>query len=421
VVLQTAIPALLFVPGAQSARKWIRAASYFTGFLGFSAPKPIPVDPARRHPAFIPVMLITLYLTVLLVATPGRLLPAAAEFVLVVSVMAPVLWAPGLMRDPAQLHRILWLLMLSSGLNSLVGVLQVYDPDRWMPQVLSQQITDLSLYRYAGADGRSIIRPCGLYDTPGAVSAPGAWAALTGFALFQQERRFFRRAISLGCAFLGVAVIYLTLVRTAFVIVLVGAVCYAAILAFRRQEGDATSFAVGAGATMVAALLFASVFGGSKVTSRFASLFQSDPTKIYYQSRGVQLEYAMLNDTNEYPLGAGLGTWGMVPAYFGGGSKFAEVQAHGWILDGGLPLLVLYSAAILAAIFRDLKYCMTTRSKAVFQWATCITAVNISTAITVLSFVPFNTQIGMQFWLLTGVLHGAALVEQRQRQCPVPG
>jgi hypothetical protein len=249
------------------------------------------------------------------------------------------------------------------------------------------------------------------------VSVPGAWAALTGFALFQQQRRLLPRLVALACAFLGVAVIYLTLVRTAFVIVLVGALAYATILCLRQRTQSATTFLVTVLCTLVGALLFAEVFGGTTVTARFSSLFQSPPTSVYYHSRGIQLEHALLHDAFEYPLGAGLGSWGMVPTYFGGGLKFAELQVHGWILDGGLPLLLLYSAAVVIAVCHDIRVCLTTRSPALFQAAACIAAVNVSTFVSVFSFVPFNTQVGMQFWLLTGALRGAVLVEERQQRC----
>jgi hypothetical protein len=415
VVLQTAIPALQMVPGLRGLRAAVRAVTYFTGFTGFAAPRSLLLDRRSRHPASIVALVISVYLVVLVGGSEHRL-SAIAECVLVVSVLAPVWWAPGLVREPAQLHRLLWLILLASGLNSLVGVLQVYNPERWMPQVFSSQITDLSMYRYTGAEGRMIIRPCGLYDTPGAVSAPGAWAALTGFALFQQERSLFRRTVAIAAAFVGVAAIYFTLVRTAFVIVIVGVACYSGLLILRRREAQAASLVSTVAVTLATAMLFAAVLGGTRVTDRFMSLFKAPPTAIYYHSRGAQYESVVWNDLLENPMGVGLGSWGMVPAHFGGGGRFAELQLHGWGLDGGWPLVALYSLAVAIALCHDFNFCMRTRSPQVFQWAACIMAVNVSTAMTVLSFVPFNTQIGMQFWLLTGVLRGTSLLEQRRQR-----
>jgi hypothetical protein len=40
-------------------------------------------------------------------------------------------------------------------------------------------------------------------------------------------------------------------------------------------------------------------------------------------------------------------------------------------------------------------------------WAATVAAVNIGTLALVFSFVPFVTQVGLQFWFLEGALHGA--------------
>jgi hypothetical protein len=40
-------------------------------------------------------------------------------------------------------------------------------------------------------------------------------------------------------------------------------------------------------------------------------------------------------------------------------------------------------------------------------WGAAVAAVNIGTLALVFSFVPFTTQVGLQFWFLEGALHGA--------------
>ena len=40
-------------------------------------------------------------------------------------------------------------------------------------------------------------------------------------------------------------------------------------------------------------------------------------------------------------------------------------------------------------------------------WAAAVIAVNAGTMALVFSFVPFTTQVGLQFWFLEGALHGA--------------
>ena len=70
---------------------------------------------------------------------------------------------------------------------------------------------------YEMAAGRKILRPCGLTDTPGAVSPAGATAALIGLCWALRPIAFWKRLASLGLAFVGVAVIYFTHVRSAMV------------------------------------------------------------------------------------------------------------------------------------------------------------------------------------------------------------
>ncbi|MDZ4683946.1 MAG: hypothetical protein SH850_02580 [Planctomycetaceae bacterium] len=412
VISQTAIPAMLLLPGMQSIRAINRCAAFLVALTGLVLPSPRSLPFHKRHPSTFWVILLLVYLLGILLMSSDRMLPALAQYFLIFTVIAPVFWTPQLVYDASQLHRILWLILLTSGLNSLVGVLQVYDPDRWLPMQFSSHISNLNQYHYYGTDGRVVMRPCGLFDSPGAACSSGAWAAIVGFALFQVERTIPRRAVAIGCAFLGAAVIYLTLVRTSFVVVLVGVAVYATVLFARGQSTRAIGYMLVVMGTLICALLFAALFGGDVVVSRFQSLFNSKPTSLYYQSRGIQLEDAIFNVATDNILGVGLGSWGMVPATFGGGSRFAELQLHGWLLDGGIPLAVLYSIALIVAFSNDLRICMTIRSAQAVRSAACIAAINASTLVTILSFVPYNSPLGLQFWLLTGILHGVSLLER---------
>src|SRR5204863_3580902 len=98
------------------------------------------------------------------------------------SVMAPLFWAPEFVKSPEQLARILWILLLCSGANAVVGVLQVYDPARWLPAEFSRIVTsgETGVVTYIGAQGQRIVRPPGLFDTPGAVCGPATFAAVLG-------------------------------------------------------------------------------------------------------------------------------------------------------------------------------------------------------------------------------------------------
>src|SRR5205085_3764021 len=107
-------------------------------------------------------------------------------------------------------------------INSIVGVLQVYDPGRWMPAELSRVITDSSVglgpISYVGPDGHLIVRPPGLFDTPGAVAGPGMFAALLGAVFGLSALPAWQRAGAFLMAGAGVAAIYLSQVRVSLVV-----------------------------------------------------------------------------------------------------------------------------------------------------------------------------------------------------------
>ena len=58
----------------------------------------------------------------------------------------------------------------------------------------------------------------------------------------------------------------------------------------------------------------------------------------------------------EFPLGAGLGRWGMMQVYFGDPTLWqappihVEIQPTGWLLDGGVPMWLLYGGALVMAL-----------------------------------------------------------------------
>ena len=59
---------------------------------------------------------------------------------------------------------------------------------------------------------------------------------------------------------------------------------------------------------------------------------------------------------SEFPLGAGVGRWGMMNVYFGNPAAFraapiyVEIQLTGWLIDGGIPMWLLYGGAVLLGI-----------------------------------------------------------------------
>jgi hypothetical protein len=167
-------------------------------------------------------------------------------------------------------------------------------------------------------------------------------------------------------------------------------------------------------------LTASTLLGGETIRERFSTLLSEDPGTLYYQSRGLQLESGFNELASQYPFGAGLARWGMMYGYFGDRSRldstevWAEVQPTVWLLDGGLFLLGLYSLALIVTAIHTLRMSLSLENQDDRLWASTVAAVNIGTLALVFSFVPFVTQVGIQFWFLEGALLGAMAGQRRQ-------
>ena len=419
VVSQTAIPAMLYLPGSQAYRLPLRIGAYAIALFGFglwwfgrSAKSP------ARHPAQRWLLLV-LGCLVLMISHPltNSLLAGIAQTLLYFAIFCPLFWAPGWVNRPRQLVRILAILLVCNGVNSMVGVLQVYDPDRWMPRELSFVYTEGSDARaaatYMGPNGRPIIRPPGLFDTPGAVCGPGTLAALLGLVFALEPFPWWKRAAALTFSFAGISAIYLSHVRANFVVTIGMMVIYAGLLSTQRQKTRAAAFTMTSVGLVAFGLSAATLLGGESIQQRFSSLLEEDPRTVYYKNRGEQVEYAFNKLIGDYPFGAGLARWGMMRGYFGDPAHFdstelwAEIQPNAWIMDGGIFLLGLYGVALLVTVGYEWRLIRMIRDPDDKLWATAIVAANCGTLALLFTFVPFATQVGLQFWFLEGALHGA--------------
>src|SRR5215471_5644049 len=184
VIAQMALPALLYIPGTNAFRVPIRIAPFAISLLGFLAlpTKSSPLTAAHPARRWLLCVLACLALMVFH-PTTNSYLAGAAQAMLYLCVIAPLFWVPSVVRNPAHLARLLFILLFCNGINAVVGILQVYDPDRWMPAELSRVILgayDIGSLSYTRWDGRVIIRPPGLSDNPGAVCGPSMIAAMLG-------------------------------------------------------------------------------------------------------------------------------------------------------------------------------------------------------------------------------------------------
>ncbi len=146
VISQTAIPALLYLPGTQPLRLYIRVASFGISLAlllwwGFGHAKI-----SAKHPAQ-PWLVATLIYIAAMIVHPfsNSTFAGLAQLVLYLSVAAPLFWASSVVHGPDHLARLVALLLVCNGVNSVVGVLQVYDPARWMPHQMSRLVTESEL------------------------------------------------------------------------------------------------------------------------------------------------------------------------------------------------------------------------------------------------------------------------------------
>ena len=198
-----------------------------------------------RHPADAWLFWVLLCLSLMILhPLTNSLTAGVGQTGLYLAIFCPLFWAPGFVDRPRQLVRILAILLVCNGVNSVVGVLQVYDPDRWMPRELSSLITSnptaMQVATYIGRDGRRIIRPPGLFDTPGAVCGAGTIAALLGLIFALQPFAWWKRGLSPCCSSLaGVSAIYLSYVRANMVITVGMMAVYARAAASQRRTTPA--------------------------------------------------------------------------------------------------------------------------------------------------------------------------------------
>jgi hypothetical protein len=424
VIAQMALPALLYLPGTQPARVPIRMAAF-----GISLAALLYYQPARleqrfcQHPSNRWLLASLAYLG-LMVFHPytNTLLAGIGQTILYLAVMAPVFWAPKILRKPDQLWRLLAITLICSGINSIVGVLQVYDPQTWLPREYSSVIAQSAFgpLMYQRADGTTVVRPPGLSDNPGAVCGPGMISAVLGLIFAANCSTLWKRAASLILSFAGIAAVLLSQVRTSFAILAGTVLTYVILLAIHRKSFQTGFIIVCSTGVFAIAWAFSGWLGGPDVVDRVSSLWEDDPAAVYYYAgRGGQLQDAFQFQLKQYPLGAGLGRWGMMRVYFGDESNrqsppiWAELQLPAWLFDGGIILICSYGIALLLNARRELYLSQSAKYQETRSLAAIIFALNAGTLALCFGFTPFTTQIGLQYWFFAGAIHGLGRQEEK--------
>ena len=382
----------------------------------------------RRHRSwpFLAVVMVIMAAG-LLHPTTNTPLSAIAQITLYLTIIAPIVWVTRLTITPNVLSQILLLLWAFHTLSSIFGVLQVIYPGQFQPFVSTviSSARDSEGLKITLADGSLVWRPMGLTDIPGGAASAGLSAVLFGLGFLTASPLWLVRLAAIGSMTSGLFCIYLSQVRVALIICGIMVVAFAAVLVWLRRLRELLWLGLFLPAVIVGSFAWALDVGGDVVTNRLQTLVEDSPDNVYYENRGRFLEYTFTTGLEDYPLGAGLGRWGMTSNYFGDSSNlystpvWAEIQWTAWLYDGGIPLMIAYFGAMLAALYTALKIAKQTKDRWLSGWAALIAAYDVAVIGLTFSYAPFIGQVGLEFWLLNAALHTTALVSAQQRRTPV--
>jgi hypothetical protein len=417
VIAQMACQVILLVPGLGSLRPVFRSASFGASLAILILVQGVPLV---RHPVRLALggVLVILFLSSLNPEAGGPL-AAFASFCFQLAIMAPVFWVARLRCTEDALERLLILLWLFSTASASVGVLQAWFPGRFMPAISQYSVRNLGALMIPTASGIWIPRPMGLTDTPGGAGAAGYYATLLGLGIAILKPFRFAVIAAAVSATVGMTCLYLCQIRTLVVMLGVGVL---GVLGLSAAAGRIPRFAfvAAAGAVLfVVGIAAAIALGGESTLARFEQLVATDPRLAYQVSRGEYLDHAFEVMLPRYPLGAGLGRWGMMANYFGSEPErnlTAEIQWLAWVIDGGFPLLLTYPIAILLAFFHAVNLALKRTTARIELWATIIAGYNLGGLALTFSYPIFMSTIGLEFWLVNAALiqaHGLYLKSAR--------
>jgi len=368
----------------------------------------------ERHPSINAAALIIFILCISVFnPTTNSWFSGVAQIGLYAAILAPIFWVPRLNLDAESIRKALFVFWGFHTLSAIFGVLQVYYPGQFQPnisQVYLSRPDILGSMFITLANGQRVLRPMGLTDIPGGASVAGVYSVLLGMGFFLTSRK--RLILIASCISMaaGMACLYLSQTRS---MLIMGAVCvlvFLGLLAVKKLE-QKLIILIGIMTIVVVGGFFAAVLiGGQSVTKRLATLSSDSPGQVYYSNRGIFLRETVTELLPQYPLGAGLGRWGMVNYYFGNNSDperasiWVEIQWTGWLLDGGIPLIIVYVSAIFFALRTSWNVGLKPAVGEMRIWGALLVAYSLGAVVLTFSYPVFIGQLGLEFWLLNAAL-----------------
>jgi branched-subunit amino acid transport protein AzlD len=420
-LMQFILQILLLVPGISPARTLIRIGSFGLSLYLLVALKNQGVDYPGKWLAYgiLSILGLSLCFNLHLNSIPAGL----GQIAMYLAILGPVFWVGKVPLSAAGFRNLLVLIWLFQAVSAVVGLLQIYLPGQLQFQVSAVVANN----PYAGENlkmvldnGTSIYRPSGLTDTPGGASIAGFYAVLLGLAFFLEGKHKILAGLGLLSTLIGFFCIYMSQVRSILIATCLCIACLLVVLTLSRNFKRALTLVGAIQPIILGTFGWAAAVGGAGTFNRVTSLFAGSADQVYQENRGRFLEDTINLLLPQYPWGAGLGRWGMMNSYFGkNGNPFTdqiwvEIQWTGWLLDGGIPLVLAYSAVIVLASYLALKIACQQREDGLSFWSAVILSYNVGIVMITFNYPVFMSQTGMEFWLLNTAIFGAAFQSKSQ-------
>ena len=427
VAIQLLWGVLLFAPGMQAVRVYVRALPYVSSLAALLYYMTRGAEPRLPLQARWLVGVFGL-LALNLLHAETHMKAGVAQMIFQLAIAAPMFWVVRTVRSEARFLRLLWVIFIASFVSAAVGVLQVYYPDQFLPpefsalgRALNPQF--VNALTYIGPGGRRIIRPPGLSDLPGGAAVSGLTTMMLGIALAIHGRQSrLVRALCLGAAAIGMTALYLTQVRSLTIMAVLSVLMFVAVSLRQGRVAQSGWIAATGGTLVVASFVWAVAVGGESVVERFSSFADTGVFTTFQENRDLLLVYSVNDLLFKYPLGAGLGRWGMMQVYFGDRAMWqsppihVEIQLTGWLLDGGVLMWLCYGGAILSALHFSYVLAVHGASDSLQYFATIVLALQLTIFGLCFAGPIFNTQLGIEFWTVTAALLGTMEGWQAQRE-----
>src|SRR5215203_4004495 len=185
VAVQYCSTAVLLIPGTQPIRIFVRAFPYALSLAMLYLISNTYRGRQRLPPGGTLLSAGLVVLGINLFHPSTDLSAGVAQVVFQLSIAAPLFWASRLRLDRPRLDWLLWLIFVSNAASAVLGLLQVYYPDTFMPpefsaQALAMNPAAVEALSYRSVTGELITRPPGLTDMPGGAAVGALFTALLG-------------------------------------------------------------------------------------------------------------------------------------------------------------------------------------------------------------------------------------------------